>query len=243
MIKRCIIIASATVFVSSLATIANAQFFRDCPNGNCPTAAYSRVRVVNVQRGYAPYSWRQENGVAPCEAATENVEAPEPCAPVETTVEPCAPVSTTCEQCAQGEYVPTEQGGVCVNGTCPIRTAVKVAAKTAHGAVRTVAKTAGWLAAVNRTRAAYGLTALRGDATLDAGCESAANYCATVGGLAHTAGNEILAYNQTGIDAAIESWLNSPAHRAYLLSPNFSTAGISVVRDRHGRVWCAMRFR
>lgn len=243
MFKRCILTASATVFVASLATVANAQLFRACPGGNCHTAAYSRVRVVNVQRVYNPYSYQTATAtVAPCEQATETVEAPEPCAPV-ATVEPCAPVAATCEQCAQGEYVPTEQGGVCVNGTCPIRTAVKVAAKTAHGAVRTVAKTAGWLAAVNRTRAAYGLTALRGDATLDAGCESAANYCASVGGLAHTGGNEILAYNQSGIDAAIESWLNSPAHRAYLLSPNFSTAGISVVRDKHGRVWCAMRFR
>ena len=140
MFKRCILTASATVFVASLATVANAQLFRACPGGNCHTAAYSRVRVVNVQRVYNPYSYQTATAtVAPCEQATETVEAPEPCAPV-TTVEPCAPVAATCEQCAQGEYVPTEQGGVCVNGTCPILTAVKVAAKTAHGAVRTVAK-------------------------------------------------------------------------------------------------------
>lgn len=241
MFKRCFLIATATIFVSSLANVSSAQLFRSCPGGNCPTAAYSRVHVVNVQRVYNPYSYQAATTtVAPCEQATETVEAPEPCTPVSETVEPCAPVQTTCER---GEYIPTEEGMICVNGSCPIRTTVKIAAKTTKGVVRSVAKTAGWLAAVNRTRAAYGLAPLQGDATLDAGCAEATNHCATVGGLDHTAGNEILAYNQTGIDAAIQSWLESPAHRAYLLSPNFKVAGVSVVRDCYGRVWCAMRFR
>ena len=122
------------------------------------------------------------------------------------------------------EYVPTDEGNVPVEeyrGT----------------------KTSGWLAAVNRTRATFGLSRLRGDATLDAGSESAANYCASIGGLVHTAGNDILAYNSSGIEVAIQTWLQSPAHRAYLLSPSFTSAGVSVVRDRYGRVWCAMRFR
>lgn len=243
MMKRSLLIASLTAFVASLASApADAQIFRRaCPGGTCPNAASVRV--------YAPYSYAQTvapceaiQAVQPCEPIVETVEAPEPCEPVATTIEPCAPVATTCD-----EYLPTDAGNACVNGTCPIRTVAKTAAKatakTAKGVARTVAKTAGWLAAVNRTRAAYGLAPLQGDATLDAGCESAANYCATVGGLDHTAGNEILAYNQTGIDAAIQSWLNSPAHRAYLLSSKFKTAGVSVVRDKYGRVWCAMRFR
>ena len=245
--KRSILIASLTVFVASLSSVQNADaqiFRRACPGGTCPN-------VASYQRVYSPYSYAQ--AVAPCEAAqavqpcepiSETVEAPEPCAPVAETIEPCAPVLTTCER---GEYVPTESGNICVNGTCPIRTvaktAVKATEKTARAAVRTVANTARWLAAVNRTRAQYNLPPLRGDATLDARCKQATSHCASVGYLDHTGGNEILAYNQSGIDAAIVSWLNSPAHKAYLLSPSFTTAGISVVRDKYGRVWCAMRFR
>lgn len=192
----------------------------------------------------------------PCEPTLETVEqpTPPPCDPVKVeacepvqTVEPCAPVST-CETCPNAIGVTRQEltyssVGTCPNGACPLRTAVKATAKTAQQAVKKVVSTASWLAAVNRTRAAYGLAALRGDAALDAGCAQATSHCATVGGLDHTAGNEILAYNQSGIDAAIVSWLNSPAHRAYLLSPSFTAAGISVVRDRYGRVWCAMRFR
>lgn len=243
--KRSLLIASLTVFVASLASApANAQIFRRaCPGGTCPNAASVRV--------YAPYSYAQAvapceaiQAVQPCEPIAETVEAPEPCEPVATTIEPCAPVSAACER---EEYFPTEQGNVCVNGTCPIRTVaktvVKATAKTAKGVARTAAKTASWLAAVNRTRAAYGLAALRGDAALNAGCAEATSHCATVGGLDHTGENEILAYNQSGIEVAIQSWLQSSGHRAYLLSPNFTRAGISVVRDRHGRVWCAMRFR
>lgn len=136
----------------------------------------------------------------------------------------CSGGSCNVDPVGRDEYVPTDAGNVPVEeyrGT----------------------KTASWLAAVNATRARYGRHALRGDATLDAGSENAANYCASIGGLDHTGGNEILAYNWSGIDDAIVSWLNSPAHRAYLLSPSFTAAGVSVVRDRYGRVWCAMRFR
>ena len=136
----------------------------------------------------------------------------------------CSGGTCVVDPVGRDEYVPTDEGNVPVEeyrGT----------------------KTSGWLAAVNRTRTTFGLSRLRGDATLDAGSESAANYCATVGGLVHTAGAEILAYNSSGIEVAIQTWLESPAHRAYLLSPNFSAAGVSVVRDRYGRVWCAVRFR
>lgn len=136
----------------------------------------------------------------------------------------CSGGSCNVDPVGRDEYVPTDAGNVPVEeyrGT----------------------KTSGWLAAVNRTRAAFGLSRLRGDATLDAGSENAANYCASIGDLVHTAGNEILAYNSSGIEVAIQTWLQSPAHRAYLLSPSFTAAGVSIVRDRYGRVWCAVRFK
>ena len=43
--------------------------------------------------------------------------------------------------------------------------------------------------------------------------------------------------------AALVQWLNSPAHRALLLAPNYRAAGVAVVKGKDGRVWCAMRFR
>lgn len=245
--KRSILVAALTAFIlsASLQT-SEAQIFRRCPGGACPTN--SRVRVV-VPYQYAP-------AVAPCEAARQVVEpcAPiaatieepsvAPCDPVAPTVEPCAPVATTCESYARGEYVPTEQGNICVDGTCPIRTAVRATANTAKNAVQTVAATTRFLLAANRIRAQYGLAALRADATLDAGCESQARICQSRGALIHGGGNaEILAYNWSGFDAALVQWLDSPSHRALLLAPNFRTAGVAVVRGADGRVWCAMRFR
>lgn len=100
------------------------------------------------------------------------------------------------------------------------------------------------LAAANRIRARYGLPTLTLDANLCDGSARQANYCASVGALIHGAGvAEILAMNSSGFDSALNQWLASPAHRAILLSGQYRVAGVAVVRDRNGRVWCAMRFR
>jgi len=286
--KRFILAYFATAFLLSVGVDqTHAQIFRRaCPTGSCPySATYS---VANYQRVYAPYSYQyaQTQSVAPCDAATETVEAPvvEPCAPVQTTIDestvapcdpvetvapcqaqadqreanylperklvinapsaPCVPVATVCESCERGEYLPTDDGNVCVGGTCPIRTAVRATANTAKNAVQTVAATTRFLLAANRIRAQYGLAALQADATLDAGCETQARICQSRGALIHGGGNaEILAYNWSGFDAALVQWLDSPSHRALLLAPNFRTAGVAVVRGADGRVWCAMRFR
>ena len=224
--KRFILAYFVTAFLLSIGVDqTHAQIFRRaCPTGSCPYSATYRV-ASSYQR------------VAPCEQATETVEAPEPCAPVQTTVEPCAPVEYLPE-CAEAPTVETTTIDGCVGGTCPIRTAAKATVQT----VRNVAATTRFLLAANRIRAQYGLAALRADATLDAGCESQADYCRRTGTLIHGSGAEILAYNYSGFDAALVQWLNSPGHRALLLG-NFRTAGVAVVRGADGRVWCAMRFR
>lgn len=226
MIKQSILIAALTVFVSSLALeSANAQCFQPC--GTCAIqrpVLFPRFRALFYGgSGYSCGLDMNANAVeyrrGTCSTGT--------CSGGTCTLEPKAeelPPAPSVPDCSLGtcsEYVPTEDGDVPVHER----------------------KTAGWLRAVNRTRAAFGRSPLQSDANLDAGSEYAANHCATVGGLDHTAGNEILAYNSSGIDVAIQTWLQSPAHRAYLLSPSFSFAGVSVVRDRFGRVWCAMRFR
>ena len=238
--KRLILMYLTTAFCLSLgASQTHAQIFRRaCPTGTCPN-------VVRYQRVYQPYSYQA--AVRACEQVQTTVEAPEPCAPVEPIVEPCAPVANVVEPCApcqSGEYVPTAEGNVCVNGTCPIRTAVKATTDAAVQTVRNVAAATRFLLAANRVRAQYNLPALKADENLDAGCESQAAYCSRVGQLVHGGNNaEILAYNYSGFDAAIAQWLNSPAHRSHLLSGNYRAAGVAVVRGNDGRIWCAMRFR
>ena len=227
MIKQSILIAALTVFLSSLAlNSANAQCFQPC--GSC---AFQRPilfpRLRAAFRSCGGYSCgldlsanRVEYRRGTCSTGTCSGGT---CTLVDPKADelPPAPSVPDCSLGTCSEYVPTEDGNV------PVRER----------------KTEGWLRAVNRTRAAFGRSPLQSDENLDTGSEYAANHCAAVGGLDHTAGNEILAYNSSGIEVAIQSWLNSPAHRAYLLSPSFTFAGVSVVRDRFGRVWCAMRFR
>ena len=160
-------------------------------------------------------------------------------------VQPCQGGSCAAPSCQGGScQLPSCQGGSCAEyvptteGNVPAHEYLE--AKKNGGAP--IATT--FMAAANRIRARYGLPTLASDATLDAGCASQANYCAATGALIHGAGvAEILAQNTSGFEAALNQWLASPAHRAILLSGRYRVAGVAVVRDRNGRVWCAMRFR
>jgi uncharacterized protein YkwD len=174
----------------------------------------------------------------------EPVAAPEPCAPVATcepvaAPEPCAPIET-CEPVAEIQL--TSKVVDCPTGACPLRAVTKAAVNTATAPVRAVANL---LASANATRARYGLPALQFDENLAAGANVGANYCARAGQVCHApgCGYEIVAMNGQGIETAVNQWLNSPPHRALLLNGGFRYAGVSVVRDRNGRCWCAMRFR
>lgn len=244
--KRFILVYLTTaLFLSVGASQTHAQIFRRaCPTGACPIQ--SRVATVNFQRVYNPYSYAQAQSVAiatvkPCEQATETTEAPEPCAPVAA----CAPVAEEyTPTCEKENFVETTIIDGCVGGSCPIRTAVAATANVAAQTVRNVAATTRFLLAANRVRAQYNLPALSADSVLDSGCETQAAYCSRVGRLTHGGNSaEILAYNYSGFDAALVQWLNSPAHRALLLAPNYRAAGVAVVKGKDGRVWCAMRFR
>ena len=100
------------------------------------------------------------------------------------------------------------------------------------------------ITAINSVRARYGLGALISDARLESGSYYQASFCSRLGRLQHASGvAEILAQNNQGIETAINQWLNSPGHRALLLSGSFRYAGVAVVRDNYGRVWCAVQFR
>lgn len=183
----------------------------------------------------------------PCEpvATCEVTAIPAPCAPTTTfapgsvscepVAEPCEPVST-CEPTAQFQsYRPASD---CPTGSCPLRTISKATVSLATAPLRA------FLDAANRTRARYGVAQLQYDASLEAGALAQAQYCARVGRLQHGSGvAEILAQNSEGIEAALNQWLASPAHRQILLNGGYRYAGVAVVRDGQGRSWCAMRFR
>lgn len=224
--------AVALAAIASAAQSANAQFFRfgygwrgwsggrcatNCRYSACNGSAYQRTTYGLPGDGCSA----QEGACAPTSAAPD-------CASGN-----CQAQQRSCagDACAWREYKPVlnEQGEI-------VKEPVKEIGKGRR--ICTL------LQRVNATRARYGLAALANDATLETGSYYQASYCAQIGGLAHGAGAaEILAMNGSGIEAALAQWLNSPAHRALLLNGGYRYAGVAVVRDRYGRVWCAVRFR
>lgn len=101
-----------------------------------------------------------------------------------------------------------------------------------------------FIARANVIRASYGLQPLVVDSYLDQGSNQHANWMASYGVLQHATGYvEIIAQNWTGPFASFDQWLNSPAHRAILLSSYYTRAGFGYRRDSYGRIWCCMRFR
>ena len=207
--------------------------------------SYSRYYVAPT---FVSYGACETSTPAPCESVVETAQPYEPVAIPEPT--PCEPVNTTCDPCAPAEtLVPSTEKveatikvlDECQTGACPLRTVTKAAVKTATAPARAVASL---LDVANRTRARYGLPAFQYDAALTAGAQRQANYCASIGDLRHGGGAaEILAQSPQGLEDAINQWLRSPGHRAMLLNGGYRYAGVSVVRDRYGRCWCAMRFR
>ena len=212
--------------LSAVLILTASSVYAQCPGGVCP------IRSGYATRGYASRVYARAY-VAPKYATIQPcapVETVEPCAPIETiqpcapveTVEPCAPVET----CAPVQTIPEAVTvSECVGGVCPIR--------------RT---TANLLTRLNAVRARYGLTALKLDATLEAGAQRQAAYCSQTGALIHGGAAEILAQNGSGFDVALDQWLASPAHRALLLG-RYTSAGVGVRVDSYGRAWCAVRFR
>lgn len=260
--------------VLTMTTTANAQLFRrSCSGGSCRTAYSSCYGAYRSGYAYAPTTGYWTSGQCYAESYADKITASRPCLPCQTysnaesyaetntetspcapttdapryygavveSVKPCEPVETSrpepCEACGEYEPIKTSTGLVyrsCPTGACPLQAATRTVAKT----VATL------LDRANALRASYGLPALSYDATLTAGSQYQASFCASRGALIHGSGvAEILAQNSQGLETALSQWLNSPAHRALLLSPNFRFGGVAVHRDSTGRVWCAMRFR
>lgn len=117
------------------------------------------------------------------------------------------------------------------------------------------------VAAVNGARAANGgHKAMSYNPKLEAACRTQLRLMVEKDQLAHDLGmklrervtgagyvgavGENLAGGQSSIEGAIEGWLNSPGHRATLLSDKFTEFGLAVARvpaerkSRYGIYWC-----
>ena len=101
------------------------------------------------------------------------------------------------------------------------------------------------LDAIDRTRQAHGLAALRDSGTLSRSAESYASYMLRSGFFGHRArisvpGNwshvgENLAMTLGGgpsVGTVLRGWLRSPAHRRVLLGPVYRAAGVGCVQGR-----------
>lgn len=93
-------------------------------------------------------------------------------------------------------------------------------------------------AELNAVRAKHGLPPVTTDSSLCATCQSWSVHLAATGRFYHGGqGEHIIAKGQSSAREVIQDWLNSPGHRAYLLSRNTSV-GWGVATGRDGKmVW------
>ena len=109
------------------------------------------------------------------------------------------------------------------------------------------------IAKVNQIRVANGLNSLRYDASLEGAADVRANE--TTARFSHTRPDgsdwytvnpdlmygENLADGYTNADAVVDAWMASPAHKANILKPDFTTVAVSTtVKD--GKTYWAQEF-
>jgi uncharacterized protein YkwD len=112
---------------------------------------------------------------------------------------------------------------------------------------------------VNADRAANGLGALSWNPQLDCLAQQHSDWMASTGSFTHrdlsmtirqpdfggyaSLGENILVgpVSMTA-DQMEDAWMNSPGHRANILSPNFDSIGIALGQSRDGRVWAPQNF-
>jgi uncharacterized protein YkwD len=97
-------------------------------------------------------------------------------------------------------------------------------------------------AEANAARARHGLAPLQIDANLNQLCQNWANHMASRRWMYHGGGENIIACGQTSCRGAINSWLGSPGHRAFVLG-HALVAGWGHAVDSNGRHYWAGAFR
>ena len=211
---------------------ANAQgFFQRlfgvrCSSCNC-RQSYQAVQA----RSCARFGFSQYSICSPC-SACQTTAQPAACAPCEKTDEPTCANGTCLTDPIEREYVPTEPTEAAPEPCEAVEEDAELS-ELEKELVREAIRVRGaaclrlkFDAIVNR-RSQYNTQ-----------CQ--ASYCR----LGHYSGdsNEIAGVGYGSARAAIQGWLNSPAHRAILMRPNFTKVGACVKRGRDGLLYWTMNF-
>jgi len=102
------------------------------------------------------------------------------------------------------------------------------------------------LAKTNEVRARHGRKPLTMSPQLMESARRHASWMASAGSLTHTSDPvaENIAWGQADVDEAIESWMNSPGHRANMLSEEYTQIGVAGYFVEGGRIyWCQQFLR
>lgn len=218
--KRLFFAVALAAFLT-VPSVANAQCFQYRSYGSCQYY-YQRPRLFpRLFRNCYPVGnfSTPRSACGTCATRSASPTCSDGSCSVPTEPEP------SCENCEGGscEYVPSEAGNIPVEDYAQRRTLID---------------------RLNATRARFRLPALAFDQSLESGASIQAGICSRSGRLVHAYGvAEILAQNSSDFNGAVAQWLNSPAHRALLLSGSFRSCGIGIVRDGYGRSWYAVQFR
>jgi uncharacterized protein YkwD len=99
------------------------------------------------------------------------------------------------------------------------------------------------IAETNQARAEAGLPELVIDCRLMGRARRHANRMASEGFFAHSSGaTENIAMGQPHAVAVVRSWLNSPGHRANILSRRNARIGVAGVVGRDGKIYWVQQF-
>lgn len=102
------------------------------------------------------------------------------------------------------------------------------------------------LAKTNEVRARHGLAPLTMTPRLMESARRHASWMASAGSLTHTsdAVGENIAWGQADVDEVINSWMNSPGHRANMLSSEYTELGVAAYYVEGRRIyWCQQFLR
>jgi hypothetical protein len=155
-----------------------------------------------------------------------------------------------CPSCANGQ---------CPNGQCPNCPAAPAIVSTPIPKIPALPKVdacgdvvppkttdvtsteAALVAAINAQRARYGLPALEIDTHVHLFARMHAAWMARFGCMRHSGGcyAENIAMGQPSVESVVQTWMNSPGHRANILNGGYRTIGVGCAADSAGRLyWC-----
>lgn len=97
---------------------------------------------------------------------------------------------------------------------------------------------------INLERVAHGVAELVLSPIVHARARRHCKWMAAVGRFIHSNdGAENIAMGQADVDDAVNSWMNSPGHRANILNPNYTATGVAAYRSASGVMYWCQQFK